>query len=91
MKKIKITIEGMHCASCASNVEKSLKKITGIREASISLMLKKGIIEAEENISEEKLKKAVSKAGYKISKVEYGSWTSPQRTYRGFWNKNLEV
>ncbi|MBS3081350.1 heavy-metal-associated domain-containing protein, partial [Candidatus Pacearchaeota archaeon] len=27
MKKIKLTIEGMHCASCAGNIERSLKKV----------------------------------------------------------------
>ena len=42
MKKLKLSIEGMHCASCASNVERSLKKVTGVKEASVSLMLKKG-------------------------------------------------
>ena len=73
MKKIKITIEGMHCASCASNVERSLRKVSGIKEISVSLMLKKGIVEADDSVSEDEIKKAVSKAGYKISKVEYGS------------------
>lgn len=73
MKKIKLTIEGMHCASCSSNVERSLKKVNGVKSVSVSLMLKKGIIEAEEPISEEELKKAVARAGYKISKIEYGS------------------
>ena len=71
MKKLKITIEGMHCASCASNIEKSLKKIKGVKEASISLMLKKGTVEAEDSVSLEDLKKAVSKAGnYKAVKIE---------------------
>jgi len=70
MKKIKITIEGMHCSSCASNIERSLKKVSGIKEVSISLMLKKGTIEAEDSVSEEEIKKAVSKLGYKVSKIE---------------------
>ncbi|MBS3064738.1 MAG: heavy-metal-associated domain-containing protein [DPANN group archaeon] len=72
MKKIKVTIEGMHCASCSSNVERSLKKVRGVKDASVSLMLKKGIVETEDFVSEEELKKAVSRAGYKVSKVEYG-------------------
>lgn len=73
MRKIKVTIEGMHCASCSSNVERSLKKVSGVKSASVSLMLKKGIIEADDSVSEEELKKAVAQAGYKVSKVEYGS------------------
>ena len=70
MKKLKLTIEVMHCASCASNIEKSLKKISGVKEASVSLMLKKGIVEADDSVSEEELRKAVSKVGYKVSKIE---------------------
>lgn len=70
MKKLKLIIEGMHCASCASNIERSLKKIKGIKEASISLMLKKGTVEAEDSVSEDEIKKAVSRAGYKVSKIE---------------------
>lgn len=72
MAKIKLKIEGMHCASCASNTEKSLKKISGIKEATVSLLLKKGTIELEENknVSEEELKKAVARAGYKLTGIE---------------------
>lgn len=70
MKKIKLTIEGMHCASCASNVEKSLKKVSGVKTANVSLMLKKGIVEAEDSVSEDEIKKAVSKVGYKVARVE---------------------
>ena len=70
MKKLKLTIEGMHCASCASNIERSIKKIRGVKEVSVSLMLKKGTVEAEDSVSEDEIKKAVSKVGYKVSKIE---------------------
>jgi len=70
MKKLKLTIEGMHCASCASNIEKSLKKVSGVKDASVSLMLKKGNVEAEDSVNVEDLKKAVAKVGYKVTKVE---------------------
>ena len=70
MKKLKLHIEGMHCASCGSNIEKSLKKVPGVKEVTVSLMLKKGTVEIEDNVSEEDLKKAVIRAGYKVSKIE---------------------
>src|SRR3989344_6287584 len=47
MKKATIQIEGMHCASCASNIEKSLKKVKGVKSASVNLMAKKGFVEIE--------------------------------------------
>ena len=71
MKK-KILVEGMHCASCASNVERSLKKLPGIDSVSVSMMTKKAIVEFSDDskISEDDLKKAVSRAGYKAISVE---------------------
>src|SRR3989344_5249954 len=72
MKKT-IRLEGMHCASCATNIEKSLKKIKGIKDANVNLVAKKGFIEIEDNfnISDEELKKAVSKVGnYRITKID---------------------
>ena len=70
MKKLKLTIEGMHCASCAGNIEKSLKKVPGVKDVSVSLMLKKGTVDVEDTVSEDEIKKAVARAGYKVTKVE---------------------
>ncbi len=70
MRKIKLKIEGMHCASCAMNIEKSLSKIEGIESVGVSMMTNKAIIQADENVSEEDLKKAVSRAGYKVVSIE---------------------
>ncbi|MFA5953236.1 MAG: heavy metal-associated domain-containing protein [Candidatus Pacearchaeota archaeon] len=68
MKK-KILIEGMHCASCASNIERSLKKISGIKEVSISLVTNKAIVEFDKNVSDEELINAVKRAGYKVKEI----------------------
>lgn len=68
MTKYKISIEGMHCAACASNVERALKKIKGVKEVSVSVLTKKAFVEGE--VNEEELKKAVEKIGYKVIKIE---------------------
>ncbi|PIN93826.1 hypothetical protein COU54_01525 [Candidatus Pacearchaeota archaeon CG10_big_fil_rev_8_21_14_0_10_31_24] len=70
MKKLKLVIEGMHCASCASNIERSLNKIEGIKSVSISMMLKKATLEVEDNVSVDDVKNAISKSGYEVSKIE---------------------
>ena len=72
MKKLKLTIEGMHCASCATNIEKSLKKVPGVKEVSVSVLTNKSFVEADDTVSEDSLKKAVSAAGtrYKMLKAE---------------------
>ncbi len=70
LKKIKLSIQGMHCGSCAGNVERSVKKVEGVKNASASLMTGKCIIEADNSVSEDELKKAVARAGYKIISIE---------------------
>ena len=70
MKKIKLKIEGMHCASCASNIERSLKKTPGVKSATVSLMTKKGFVEVEDSVKDEELEKAVSRTGYKLTGIE---------------------
>lgn len=69
MKK-KIAIEGMHCASCASNTERALKRVSGVKDVNVSVMTNKAIIDVDEGVPEEELKKAVSKAGYKAVSIE---------------------
>lgn len=81
MEKIKFIIEGMHCASCASNIERSLRKIHGVKTANVNLVIKKGYIEAEHDISEEEIKKAVSRVGnYKAEKIESENSEMPSMT-----------
>jgi len=70
MMKIKINIEGMHCASCAGNIERSLKKVSGVKEVTVSVIGKKAFVEVDEMVPEEELKKAVARAGYKTLSIE---------------------
>ena len=69
--KMKLTIQGMHCASCGNNIERSLKKIPGVKDASVSMMTNKGFIEVEKEIPRGEIEKAVSRAGnYKLVALE---------------------
>ena len=49
-----------------------MRKVSGVKDVSVSLMTRKGIVELAENasVSDEELKKAVSRAGYKAVSVE---------------------
>ncbi len=69
MAKIKLTIEGMHCAGCAANVERIVRKVRGVKEANVSLMINKCFIEAD-NANLDEIKNAVKKIGYKVTEVE---------------------
>ncbi|MBS3172295.1 heavy-metal-associated domain-containing protein [Candidatus Woesearchaeota archaeon] len=66
----KLFIEGMHCASCASNIERSLKKIKGVKSVNVSLMTRKAIVDVDSTVKDDDLKKAISRTGYKLIKIE---------------------
>ena len=70
MKKTKLSIEGMHCASCAANVERSLKSVKGVSTVSVNVITKKGFVESADSVSDEELKKAVERVGYKVRALE---------------------
>ena len=67
MKKIKLKVEGMHCAACAGNVEKAVQKVKGVESVSVSVMTNKAIITADDNVNENDLKAAITHVGYKAS------------------------
>ena len=70
MKVSKINIAGMHCASCASIIERQLKKIDGVISASVSYASQKASITHEDRISQKTLEETIQKAGYKIQTGE---------------------
>ena len=45
MEKIILNISGMHCASCAGNIEGALKKVSGIASARVNFTTEKAYIE----------------------------------------------
>ena len=47
MKKI-IKLEGLCCANCAAKIEESVKKLDGLKEASLSFMTQRLIMEVED-------------------------------------------
>lgn len=62
-----ISIVGMHCASCAQNIENSLKKTKGVVSASVNFASEKAIVDFDESIADEvKLKKVIKNLGYDV-------------------------
>ena len=62
--KYKFKIKGLDCANCAAELERKIKKINGIDDASISFMSEKLIIECEESVKEnvlEEMKKVIKR------------------------------
>lgn len=61
------TVEGMTCASCASTVEKTAKKVSGVMEASVNLASEKLHLKVDEKTySPDALKREIDAAGYGV-------------------------
>jgi len=67
MKKTTFPIKGMHCASCAVNIEKALTGTPGVKGANVNFALAKATVHYEEGrIDEMGLHAVVEKTGYKV-------------------------
>jgi Cu+-exporting ATPase len=61
-----LAITGMHCVSCAGIIEKSLKKLSGVKMANVSFAAEKARVVFDAGaVSVLDLVKAIDKAGYK--------------------------
>ncbi|MFH3941479.1 heavy metal translocating P-type ATPase [Acinetobacter nosocomialis] len=61
---VELSIEGMTCASCVARVEKALKKVDGVQEATVNLATEQAWVQADNSVNVEDLIRAVKKAGY---------------------------
>jgi heavy metal translocating P-type ATPase len=67
-KKEKYYVKGMHCASCALNIEKSVKKIDGIKDVQVSFST--GVLNViyEKDSVVDEIQNRVKELGYSIKK-----------------------
>ncbi|HEU5317650.1 MAG TPA: heavy metal translocating P-type ATPase, partial [Chloroflexota bacterium] len=66
-KELTLPITGMTCASCVRRVEKALKKVEGVDEASVNLATEKARVAFDPIVvSLDDLKAAVERAGYGV-------------------------
>jgi len=66
-KKETLEIDGMHCASCVASVEKSLKKLEGVKIANVNLTTESASIEYDsDKVDNVAFKKAVEDVGYGV-------------------------
>lgn len=58
----------MHCASCALNIEKNLKKLEGVTDANVNFSIARATVEFDENRTNEgNIIKSIENAGYEAS------------------------
>lgn len=73
MKSAHYRVKGMHCASCASIVERTVKKIDGVDDISVNNGTEKARITFDESkTSQEHFNKKLEPLGYSLSASEMG-------------------
>src|SRR3989338_7152305 len=68
---LQLAVSGMHCVSCAGIIEKSLKKVAGVKDAKVNFTSEKArVVFDGPAASVETLIEAVKKAGYTASLID---------------------
>lgn len=67
MEKVTLKVKGMHCVSCANNIEKTLGKTDGVESANINFAVEKVTIEYDpKKIELKDIEKKVSDIGFQL-------------------------
>lgn len=70
-QRLNLSLFGMHCSSCANIIERSLKKVPGVKQANVNFAAEKASVIFDESQANSKdLIAAVGKAGYKAELID---------------------
>jgi Cu+-exporting ATPase len=69
-REVALQVEGMTCASCVARVEKALRKVAGVSDATVNLATEKATVRALSTVPVAALKAAIEKAGYGARDVQ---------------------
>lgn len=71
MKKITLKIEGMHCTSCAMNIDGDLEdNVNGVTSANTNYVKQETVVEFDESITNiDQIIKQVSETGYTAQQI----------------------
>jgi P-type Cu+ transporter len=79
VEKVKLDIEGMTCAACATRIEKGLTRMEGVASANVNLAMNNAVVEYYEGITSEKdILEKIKKLGY-IGKVHHDEEPTAKR------------
>ena len=84
-------IGGMTCASCTGRVEKALRGVPGVLEASVNLATERATVRTTGPADVDALMQAVAKAGYTPTVEAPASQAAPGRVSRDAWQIAIAV
>ncbi|MGB8958587.1 MAG: heavy metal-associated domain-containing protein, partial [Candidatus Aminicenantales bacterium] len=81
--RIDLAVTGMSCAGCAANVEKAIKELEGVREASVNLATAKATVLVDPGlVSRADLVRAIRNAGYGVAASAEAAGAGADKEYR---------
>ncbi|MFT3718475.1 heavy metal translocating P-type ATPase [Pseudorhodoferax sp.] len=75
----RLQIEGMSCASCVGRVEKALRRVPGVLDASVNLATEQATVQALSTVPVQALLDASAQAGYPAQALQEGRSAPPAR------------
>ena len=66
MKEIVLKINGMKCTGCSQRLERVLKNVEGVEDASVDLDTREAKINCKDDVAFEVLNEAVEDAGFEV-------------------------
>lgn len=93
-QRVNLSLSGMHCASCANIIERSVKKVPGVQQASVNFAAEKALVVYDAGAATvQQLIAAVEKAGYKAQEVDTKDTEfetrKRQTAIQSYWKKFL--
>ena len=66
-KAVSLRVGGMHCASCVTTVENSIKRLNGVDEVNVNLVSEKAFVVFDpDSVSLDDIESAIESAGYRV-------------------------
>ena len=93
MKTEKFSVNGMTCAACEANVTRSVKKLKGVSDVSVSLLANQMHVTFDENaIGTAEIIRAVVDAGYGAARINEAQAKTEdgEGGFRSEWNRRQE-
>ena len=69
-KKTVLSLSGMHCAACSTLIERSLKKVKGVSQATVNFSTEKALVFSSLDADKNTLLDAVKNAGYTAEVID---------------------
>ncbi len=91
VREVSFGVSGMSCASCVGRVEKALKRVPGVLDASVNLTAGKARVKYLPGVAEMgNLERAVENAGYQVVREEEETVEDAhEREYKKLWGRFL--